>query len=400
MNRFGHNFLFRAILLLVIALNVYSKLTKDSFSWLYFLVIILIVNETFRYLLSHKKINMLKSKNYLSQTFLFISLIMSCFILGYLSYYYSDIIMFYIFFILFDCFAFKGFFKILLFIANYLSYIIPLALSNTYVYNYYILGYKITNKDLLLFIVENSISYFTFFVIVILIRKIRKNKKNIYILNDELKEQNLKLKEYSKKIEELTISKERNRVAQELHDSLGHYLMAISMHLDVLDKTLDLSPKKSKNILSKTKTIVDDSIKELRTTVYSLKNDKIDFKTSINLLIENLSIENKLSFNVNIPKDIESLPNIFKDTLYKTIKESITNGLKHGKASIFSIDLSIDNAIIYLSIINNGEKPSEIIWSNGLKGMEERLNNLNGTLSIENTLEGFKIFAKIPLPPK
>ena len=398
MNRFGHNFLFRAILLLVIALNVYSKLMKGSFSWLYLFVIILVANETFRYLLSHKKIDMLKDKNCLSKTLLFTSLMISCLFLGLLSYYYSGIIMFYIFFILFECFAFQGFFKVLLFIANYLSYIVPLILSNTYVNSYYILGYKITNTNLFLFIIENSISYFTFFIIVILIRKIRKNKKNIYILNDELKEQNLKLKEYSKKIEELTISKERNRVAQELHDSLGHYLMAISMHLDVLDKTLDLSPKKSKSILSKTKTLVDDSIKELRTTVYSLKNNKIDFKTSINLLIENLSIDNKVCFKVNISKDIETLPNIFKDTFYKTIKESITNGLKHGKASLFSIDLSIDNAIIYLSILNNGERPSKIIWSNGLKGMEERLNNLNGNLTIENNLEGFKIFAKVPLP--
>lgn len=397
MNRFGHSFLFRAILLLVIALNVYFKLIKGSFSCLYFLVIILIANETFRYLLSHKKINTLKNKSYLNKTFLFISLIISCFILGYLSYYYSDVIIFYIFFILFDCFAFESFFKILLFIANYLSYIIPLTLSNTYISNYYILGHKITNKGLFLFIIENSISYFTFFIIVILTRKIRKNKKNIYILNDELKEQNLKLKEYSKKIEELTISKERNRVAQELHDSLGHYLMAISMHLDVLDKTLDLSTEKSKNILSKTKIIVDDSIKELRTTVYSLKNDKIDFKTSINLLIDNLSIENKISFNMNISNAVETLPNIFKDTLYKTIKESITNGLKHGKATLFFIDLSIDNTTIYLSIVNNGERPSKIIWSNGLIGMKERLNNLNGTLSIENTSERFKISAKIPL---
>lgn len=400
MNRLGHNFLFRAILLLVIALNVYSKLIKNSFSWCYLLIIILIINESFRYLLIHKKINILKNKDYFNKIFSFISLIVSCITLGYLSYYYSGIIIVYIFFILFDCFYFKGILKILLFIANYLSYIIPLILSNTHLSNYYIFNYEITNKNLFLFVLENSISYFSYFIIAILTRKLRRNKKNIYILNDELKEQNLKLKEYSDKIEELTISKERNRVAQELHDSLGHYLMAISMHLDVLDKTLDLSPEKSKNILYKTKAIVDDSIKELRTTVYSLKNDEINFKTSINLLIKNLSIENKVSFNVNISKDIETLPNVFKDTFYKTIKESITNGLKHGKASIFNIDLSINSDIIDLSILNNGDKPSKIIWSNGLSGMRDRINNLNGSLSIENTLEGFKISAKVPLPLK
>ena len=48
------------------------------------------------------------------------------------------------------------------------------------------------------------------------------------------------------------------------------------MHIDVLDKTLDISPEKSKNILSKTKIIVDNSIDELRSTVYSLKKNNIN----------------------------------------------------------------------------------------------------------------------------
>lgn len=396
MNRIGHNFLFRAVLLLVIALNIYSKLNKSIFPWYFTIIIILILNEFFRYSLFHEKITMLKGKNYLNKVLSFISLIVSYIFLGYLSYHYSGIIIAYIFFILFDCFRFKGIFKIFLFITNYLTYIIPLILSNTYVDNY-IFNYNITNNNLFLFITENSISYFSYFIIVILARKIRKNKENIYALNKELREQNLKLKEYSEKIEELTLSKERNRVAQELHDSLGHYLMAISMHIDVLDKTLDTSTSKSRNILSKTKIIVDDSIKELRSTVYSLKNHNINLLNSVNSLIKNLSVENNISFDINISENIENVSFLIKDTIYKTIKESLTNGLKHGKASKFTIDLFIKDDIIYLSILNNGIKPSNIIKSNGLSGMEDRLNKLNGKLNVENTVDGFKVFCKIPL---
>lgn len=401
MNRFGHTFLLRAILLLVMALNIYSKLNRNNSLFYLFIIFILISNEFFRFSLLHKKNVMKKLKNHFLKIIIFISLILSFLILGYLSYYYSGLMTFYIFLILFDCFYFKGILEILLFIINYLSYIVPLALSNTYINNYLfncLINYKATNKDLFVSIIENSISYFSYFIIVMLVKKVRKNKENIYTLNEELKEQNLKLKEYSEKIEELTLSKERNRVAQELHDSLGHYLMAISMHLDVLDKTLDTSPEKSKNILSKTKIIVDDSIKDLRSTVYSLKKHNINLIDSINSLVKNLSIENKISFNLNISEHLENIPLSIKDTLYKTIKESLTNGLKHGKASEFTIDLFIKDSIIYLSILNNGIKPDNIIKSNGLEGMETRLKDLNGVLHIDNSLDGFKISCTIPLP--
>lgn len=396
MNRLHRMFILRAILLLVIALNVYSKLNKNIFLFYHLIILILILNEFFRYLLINKK-SIMKSKNNINKITIFVSLILSLVILSYLSYYHLSIT-FYIFFILFESFYFKGVLKIILFIINYLSYITPLALSNTYINSFLFNIYnKTISRGFIINIVESSISYFSYFIIVMLIKKVRKNKKNIYILNQELKEQNLKLKEYSKKIEELTISKERNRVAQELHDSLGHYLMAISMHIDVLDKTLDISPEKSKNILSKTKIIVDNSIDELRSTVYSLKKNNINIISSVNSLTENLSISNNISFNVNISNDIENVSLLIKDALYKTIKESITNGIKHGKASQFIIDLFIKDNIIYLSILNNGIKPNNIIKSNGLNGMEDRLKVLNGKLNVENTLDGFKVSCTIPL---
>ena len=397
MNRLHRMFILRAILLLVIALNVYSKLNKNIFLFYHLIILILILNEFFRYLLINKK-SIMKSKNNINKITIFVSLILSLVILSYLSYYQLSIT-FYIFFILFESFYFKGVLKIILFIINYLSYITPLALSNTYIDNSFLFNIynKTISRGFIINIVESSISYFSYFIIVMLIKKVRKNKKNIYILNQELEEQNLKLKEYSKKIEELTISKERNRVAQELHDSLGHYLMAISMHIDVLDKTLDISPEKSKNILSKTKIIVDNSIDELRSTVYSLKKNNINIISSVNSLTENLSISNNISFNVNISNDIENVSLLIKDALYKTIKESITNGVKHGKASQFIIDLFIKDNIIYLSILNNGIKPDNIIKSNGLNGMEDRLRVLNGKLNVENTLDGFKVSCTIPL---
>lgn len=176
MNRLHRMFILRAILLLVIALNVYSKLNKNIFLFYHLIILILILNEFFRYLLINKK-SIMKSKNNINKITIFVSLILSLVILSYLSYYHLSIT-FYIFFILFESFYFKGVLKIILFIINYLSYITPLALSNTYDNSFLFNIYnKTISRGFIINIVESSISYFSYFIIVMLIKKVRKNKK-------------------------------------------------------------------------------------------------------------------------------------------------------------------------------------------------------------------------------
>ena len=63
----------------------------------------------------------------------------------------------------------------------------------------------------------------------------------------------------------------------------------------------------------------------------------------------------------------------------------------------FYRDFTVLEIMNYLSILNNGIKPDNIIKSNGLNGMEDRLRVLNGKLNVENTLDGFKVSCTIPL---
>ena len=270
--------------------------------------------------------------------------------------------------------------------SSLIAFILPLALplfwtkdTSTLLYDLYI-----TLTPLL-----------TTLLIITIIKIIRKGKKTEAQLNLELQKQNEKLQEYASKIEELTLVDERNRVAQELHDSLGHYLMAISMHLDILEKVKS-SPEKSKQIFDKTKVLVKDSIKELRITVYELKDMKKSniLVDSIDELTSNLSTLGEISFKINIDKKIETFSPFIKDIIYKTIKESLTNGLKHGKAKNFEINLKISDDIIFF-IKNDGLSPSEIIKSNGLKGIEERLSLVRGLAKFK-TQNGFNVICTIP----
>lgn len=243
------------------------------------------------------------------------------------------------------------------------------------------------------------ITYICVIFIIALVRIRKKDKKTIYTLNKELKEQNLKLQQYSLKIEELTLEKERTRVAQELHDNLGHYLMAISMHLDFLEKTIESSPENSIKTIDKTKTIVKNSIAELRKTVYELKENKIDssLNDAIKSLIHNFSIGTSIKFNLFCSPLIENFDPNLKDTLYKTIKESLTNGVKHGEAKNFNISIIVLNNYIHLTIKNSGKSGSKIIMSNGLKGIKKRIELQNGLVNFSYHKEGFLLAALLEI---
>ena len=90
------------------------------------------------------------------------------------------------------------------------------------------------------------INYLCTFAIVFVFRNILVEKTRIEDLNRELEDANLTLKKYSAKIEELTIAEERTRIAQELHDSIGHSLIALKMNLEYAENVLELQPNKGK----------------------------------------------------------------------------------------------------------------------------------------------------------
>lgn len=222
----------------------------------------------------------------------------------------------------------------------------------------------------------------------------RKEREKVGILNKELLLQNEKLKEYSKELEKLTIEKERNRVAQELHDSLGHYLMGISMHVNLIEK-FDNNEEKRKEIIEKTKVIVKDSIKELRATVYKLKEYEKEQKLIWRIIEIEENLNEAIEFENDIHENIEEVDDNIKEALYITIKEAITNGIKHGDAKYFKIKIYINEEIINFSIFNNGKSPINIKKSNGLRGIEERIKNLNGKCEFNILNNGFSITGKI-----
>lgn len=226
-----------------------------------------------------------------------------------------------------------------------------------------------------------------------------REKSKVEELNNELQESYKILKEQSEEIEKLTVEKERNRVAQEIHDYLGHSLVALNMNLDVVENIIERDPKKVKDIIAKSKNLAKDSMNSLRCAVYALRNEGEHFvlKESIEKLIGNVEHEDDISVEFQFNEDVENLAPGYKNIIYRTIQEGLTNGIVHGKADKFKINVDIKSNRVYLTIEDNGIGCENIVKGNGLNGIEDRINSIGGntrySIKIDN---GFKIEARIP----
>lgn len=232
------------------------------------------------------------------------------------------------------------------------------------------------------------------------IRTLEIEKEEVKQLNNKLKLANIKLQEYAIEVEEITISKERTRVAQELHDSLGHSLMALTMHLEYAKKICTIKPEKVEEVLAQSEKIAKASIIDLRKAVTLLNSELeiLDLNTSIEKLIKNFYLVSNLKINYNKNESVDELSTNIKTSIYKTIQESITNSLKHGNATEINIKISLPNDNVEVIITDNGIGCDNIIKSNGLIGIENRIEFLGGTTYYfsHNDL-GFGIKLLIPI---
>lgn len=230
-------------------------------------------------------------------------------------------------------------------------------------------------------------------------KALRKEKKEVERLNKELELSYNKLKEQSEKLEELTITKERNRVAGEVHDNLGHSLVALNMNLDVAEKILDKDITKAKELIIKSQSLTKESMDDLRKAVYALKEGRPrTLMDSIRKITDDIESTGKVKTCLKIQEKAEELSHEYKDIIYFSIKEALTNSIKHGDADKINIDIRLNDIEVRINIGDNGSGCDTLVKGNGLKGLESRIKNFGGNVNynFDNRI-GFEIELILPL---
>ncbi len=219
-------------------------------------------------------------------------------------------------------------------------------------------------------------------------------------LVEELQEANQQLREYAVQAEELAVTKERNRLAREIHDGLGHYLTTIHMEIQAARAVMANDPQRSKAMLEKAQGLTQDALTDVRNSVSTLRatpDENLPLPEMVKKLLENCASMN-LETELKVVGDPRSISPQVRLTLYRATQESINNICKHSQASQVWVCLDyLEPQAIRLMVQDNGVGAEQIDGGFGLLGLKERVNLLNGELTIQTAKDqGFRLEIKVP----
>ena len=227
-----------------------------------------------------------------------------------------------------------------------------------------------------------------------------KDKQKAESLTKELEEANRKLGEYAIQAEEMATTQERNRIAREIHDNLGHYLTVINVQLEAAKVTFDLKPEKSRDAINKAQNLTKEGLGAIRDSIASLRENPVANRPIPDAIAE-LILENEqagITTEFEVTAEPRSLPPNTTLTLYRIVQEALTNVRKHAQASEVSVLLDYNEPeTVHLKISDNGIGSAGTGSGFGLMGITERVTSLGGTLDIDTSPEaGFELAISIP----
>ncbi|SEM18633.1 two-component system, NarL family, sensor histidine kinase DesK [Mesobacillus persicus] len=212
------------------------------------------------------------------------------------------------------------------------------------------------------------------------------------IVRDRLEE---KLEDANKRIAELVKAEERQRIARDLHDTLGQKLSLIGLKSDLASKLVYKDPEKARAELKDVQRTSRTALNEVRKMVSEMRGIRI--KEELHRVQQILKAA-EIEFELNAEMPIKNVPPLTENILSMCLKEAVTNVVKHSNASTCTVSIEQTQKEITLEIRDNGV--GEVIEDHfskgsGLSGMRERLEFVNGSLEIQSA-NGTILIIKIP----
>jgi PAS domain S-box-containing protein len=202
---------------------------------------------------------------------------------------------------------------------------------------------------------------------------------------------------------------ENRRIARELHDSLGQYLVAIKMNLLALKG----SEGNADAVLTEIDELLERSITETRTLSHLLHPpalDELGLAAAAKWYVEGFAKRSGIDVSIELPPRMDRLPDAIELTLFRVLQESLTNIHRHSGSPSAEIHFAITDAEVSLQIRDHGRgMPQDLLNRSqkssgdsgiGLLGMRERVNELGASLEITSDTNGTVVCVTVPLNGK
>ena len=217
----------------------------------------------------------------------------------------------------------------------------------------------------------------------------------------ELSEALEKSRSLNDRIAEMTAVEERNRIARDIHDSLGHALVALNIQLEAALTLWNIDAEQAYSSLAEAKQLGSDALISVRTSVAEIRADALHGKI-LEQALEALLSEFQLATQVKPTAEIDlgyPFPNAVNVAVYRIIQEGLTNICKHAQATTVHLELIATQQSLQLSLQDNGSGFCHELQQSGfgLQGMQERSVALGGQLTVtSNKGEGCRVMASFP----
>lgn len=226
---------------------------------------------------------------------------------------------------------------------------------------------------------------------------------SVYRSQQELAIAHEQLRAYAAKIENQATLQERNRIAREIHDSLGHTLTAQTILLE--NALLFLPPKaeRAKEYLTTATESAYQALREVSKSVATLRTQSLQdapLSQTIPALVKDICQPANIvpDYLIELP---DALPEDTSLALYRIVQEALTNTVKHSQAQLVQVRLVAKSRCLHLQVLDNGKgfDPSKNTSGFGLRGLRERATALGGTCQIGSAPgAGCRISVMLPLP--
>ena len=218
-------------------------------------------------------------------------------------------------------------------------------------------------------------------------------KKNHYLQNSLDKDLS-----YENEIKELSQLEERNKIAQQIHDNIGHTITGSVMQLEAANALINQDTEKSSTLVNSAIRVLRQGVEQIQQTLKDIKPSSEQLGLhSLKVILSETQRANDLKINLFYDENIDVITYIQWKVILKNIKEAITNSLKYSKASKINIRFEVLNKLIKVEVKDNGVGALQVEKGLGIIGMEERTQNLNGQVIVDGSHKGFSVITILPI---
>jgi signal transduction histidine kinase len=218
-------------------------------------------------------------------------------------------------------------------------------------------------------------------------------------LSAQLEEANQKLRDAAAQAEELAVARERNRLAREIHDGLGHYLTTIAVQLEAAQALLGGSPSPAADAVDKASKLSQEALADVRRSVGALRVDA-PRATLVHQLEQLALADPQLMVAVAVRGMARELAPAVEHAFYRVAQEGLTNVRKHASTGRAQLALDFrDPVIVKLAVEDDGrgERGGAAVAGFGLNGVRERVEQFGGRMQAAPRAQGgFALVVEIP----